>query len=243
MKNLKIILFLLFSVNTFSLTQIITKGNDNEKSIALTFDDGPNDTSMVSILDLLKEYNIKASFFLIGKEINASSVNKKVVKRAYDEGHEISTHSYNHVKFSNLTSYQLYSELENSNNLVYEIIGKKPKIFRAPFGSFTSNGLKIADELDLIPVMWSVDTLDWNIKENKISVIEKVLKNISTNSIILMHTLPGNYKSYEALKVLIPYLQKEGYKFKKVSEIIHEEAYSNTSISNYAETFHDTLTY
>lgn len=243
MRNFKFILFLLLSINTFSLTQIISKGNDNEKSVALTFDDGPNDTSMVSILDLLKEYNIKASFYLIGKEINASSINKKILKRAYDEGHEISTHSYNHIKFSNLTSFELQMELESSNNLVYEIIGKKPRIFRAPFGSFTSNGLKIANDLDLIPVMWTVDTLDWNINESKINVIENVLKNVSGNSIILMHTLPGNYKSYEALKVIIPYLQKEGYKFKRVSELIHKEAYSNTSASHYAETSQDIVMY
>lgn len=221
MKKSLLLLFMSLSLNVYSLPKIIAKGNSNEKSIALTFDDGPNSSSMFSLLDLLKEYNIKATFFVIGQEVEP---HQKALKRAFDEGHEIANHSYTHSNFAKLDQKTLEFELDGTNNTIFKIIGKKPKIYRAPYGIF-SRSLKIASTFDLVPVMWSLDTLDWNSKTTSQSITEYIKANVKKNDIILMHTLSKNYKSYEALKTLIPYLIKEGYTFKTVSQITNKEPY------------------
>ncbi|MGL5656132.1 MAG: polysaccharide deacetylase family protein [Fusobacteriaceae bacterium] len=221
MKKSILLIFISLSLNIYSLPKIVSKGNSNEKSIALTFDDGPNTSSMLSILNLLKEYNIKATFFVIGQEVEHSHT---ALKRAFDEGHEIANHSYTHSNFSKLDEKTLEFELDGTNNTILHIIGKKPKIYRAPYGIF-SRSLKIASALDLTPVMWDLDTLDWSSKTTSQSIIEHIKLNVKKNDIILMHTLQHNFKSYEALKILIPYLIKEGYTFKTVSQITNKEAY------------------
>ncbi len=221
MKKSLLLLFLSLSLNVYSLPKIINKGNSNEKSIALTFDDGPNSSSMLSLLDLLKEYNIKATFFVIGQEVEP---HKKALKRAFDEGHEIANHSYTHPNFAKLDEKTLEFELEGTNNAVFKVIGKKPKIYRAPYGVFTRS-LKTASTLNLTPVMWNLDTLDWSSKTTSQSVIQHIKENVKKNDIILMHTLAKSYKSYEVLKILIPYLIKEGYTFKTVSQITNKDAY------------------
>lgn len=221
MKKSLLLLFMSLNLNIYALPKIIDKGNSNEKSIALTFDDGPNSSSMFSLLDLLKEYNIKATFFVIGQEVES---HQKALKRAFDEGHEIANHSYTHSNFAKLDDKTLEFELDGTNNLILNIIGKKPKLYRAPYGVF-SRSLKVASTLNLTPVMWNLDTLDWSSKSTSQSIVEYIKTNVKKNDIILMHTLSKNFKSYEALKILIPYLIEQGYTFKTVSQITNKEAY------------------
>lgn len=120
------IFFVTFSKG-FAKEKIFFQGNSNIKKIALTFDDGPNKTSLPKILDLLKSENIKASFFLIGKNI----ADKKLqVERVHNEGHLVLNHSYTHSNFDKASKELMISEIEKTNNVINDILGVAPKLYR-----------------------------------------------------------------------------------------------------------------
>lgn len=217
-----VFLWLMIYTVIFSDSRVLYKGKEdkNDKVVALTFDDGPNSTSFYKVYEILKNENIKASFFLIGKYIEEQ---EKYVKTMYENGYEILNHSYNHVRLDKLAEEELKNELLQTEEKIEKITGKQIKIYRAPFGIFDKKQVDTALELKMIPVMWNVDARDWDSKLTVEEIVNNLKKDIAPNSIIVMHTQKDNYKSFEVLKVIIPYLKKEGYKFETVSEIIKNQ--------------------
>lgn len=138
-----------------------TSANPNyagKKLIAITFDDGPHGNYTPKILDMLKEKNTHATFFVLGENIQSAS-QKAILKRASDEGHEIATHSYNHPDFKTLSSDQLAEQLSKTDATIKEVTGKAPILFRPPYGSYNQS---VSQQCGKAIVLWSIDSRDWD---------------------------------------------------------------------------------
>ena len=185
----------------------------NKPMIALTFDDGPNTTTTVEMLDKLEKYDVVASFFVIGNYIDDST--KEVIKRAYDMGCEINNHSRTHKSMTSLTAQEIKEEIEYTDNKVYEITGERTKFFRPPY--IAANDI-VYDSVDL-PFICGIGSTDY---EDDVSPHERssvILEQISDGSIILLHDFDGNSKTVEAMDLLIPALIEQGYQFVTVSQL------------------------
>ncbi len=192
---------------------------NEENKIALTFDDGPHPVYTPIILDILKEYNIHATFFLIGE--NAQRY-PELVRRIQSEGHEIGNHTYCHAKLKENTPEKIREEILNAEDILLQIGDQRPKLLRPPGGLYDRNVCDAAKGLDYDIILWTIDTLDW--AHTPVGeIVEKVEKNIRSGDIILCHDFVGGGPSPtpEAVRILIPKLLGREYEFVTVSELIH----------------------
>lgn len=181
----------------------------NKPVIALTFDDGPSKYTK-AIIDLLKENDAVATFFVIGNKIN---LYKNTIRELYQNGNEIGNHSYNHKWLTKITDDELLDQINKTQNIIKETTGFTPKLFRPTYGSINKH---IRNQVKLDIVMWDIDTYDWKTTNPK-KIAKKVINNVKDDDIILMH---DNHKqSYESLKYILPELKKQGYQFVTVSEL------------------------
>lgn len=179
--------------------------------VALTFDDGPSSKYTPALLDGLKERGVKASFFLVGKNVQSNS---ELIVRMEKEGHLIGNHTYNHVQLDKMSDVMARQEILKTNNVIYEVTGSYPEYMRPPYGAWKKN-MEIC--VEMMPVFWTVDTLDWKTK-NVQSICDIVEKETEDGAIILMH---DEYEtSVEAALKVVDNLQKEGYEFVTVDELL-----------------------
>lgn len=182
-----------------------------KKKIALTFDDGPCAGCTNQLLDGLKKRNVKATFFLIGK--NAEN-NPKLVRRIYEEGHLIGNHTYSHVEITKVSDEEAIQELQKTDQIIWKITGEHVQYMRPPFGAWQK---ELESRLEVLPVLWTVDPLDWT-TENVEEIVNKVVTETKENDIILLHDC---YKSsVEAALRIIDDLQKEGYELVTVDQLL-----------------------
>lgn len=179
--------------------------------IALTFDDGPSVAWTPVLLDGLKERGVKATFFLIGE--NADK-NPEIVKRMAEEGHLIGNHTYHHVELTKVSENEARLELADTSAVIVRITGKEPEYMRPPFGAWQR---KLEREIQMLPVLWTIDPLDWT-TENQDEIVNKVVTEAEENDIILLHDC---YKSsIEAGLRIVDILQEEGFMFVTVDELL-----------------------
>lgn len=198
----------------------VKNGPRDKKVIALTFDDGPHPKETDQVLDVLKKYDVKATFFIAGKHANWYS---KPLIRASKEGHEIGNHTFNHPDISNLSRVQLEEEIIKCEDILIKLTGKKPTLFRPPYGSYKRETLEdIAKKYNYKIILWTtVDARDWqNPGANKIA--DTITNNAKNGDIILLHDYATN-NTVEALDILIPKMIENGYKFVTVSELIENK--------------------
>lgn len=181
--------------------------------IALTFDDGPNAQFTPFLLDGLKERGVKATFFLIGKNIEAGN-NADIVKREWEEGHLVGNHTYNHVEITRVSNDTAYQEIKATNDLISEITGAPVEYMRPPFGLWQK---KLEQRIHVLPVMWTVDPLDWA-TENEDEIVNKVVTEAGENDIILLHDCYDS--SVDAALRIVDILMKKGYEFVTADELI-----------------------
>lgn len=179
--------------------------------IALTFDDGPNPASTVRLLDGLKERNVKATFFLIG---SCAEENPEIVKRMYEEGHLIGNHTYHHVKLGELTKEEAREEILSVDHLVKEITGNGTEFVRPPFGEWRED---LELEMEVMPVMWTIDPLDWT-TENTDEIVDRVVTKAEENAIILLHDCYGS--SVDAAFRIVDILQAQNYEFVTADQLL-----------------------
>ncbi|WP_443029327.1 polysaccharide deacetylase family protein [Sporofaciens musculi] len=179
--------------------------------IAITFDDGPSAHCTGRLLDGLKERGIKGTFFLIGK--NAEE-NPELVKRLYEEGHLIGNHTYSHVEITKLSDEDAKKEIMETDRVISSITGEHVEYMRPPFGLWQE---ELEEELDVMPVMWSVDPLDWTTK-NVEEVVNKVVTETEENDIILLHDCYDS--SVDAALRIVDILKKKGFEFVTVDELL-----------------------
>ncbi len=223
----KAIIFILLPILLFSISfipvngAVLKKGDTNKKKIALTFDDGPSKANTEAILAVLKEYNIKATFFVIGE--NAEKDPDRI-RSIFDAGHEIGNHSYSHIYISKVSENTLRQEIQKTENILTEITGVRPRVFRPPGGFYNDASLAIVESMGYECVLWSVDTRDWSMPKSD-TVVSQVELNASEGDIILFHDLEDKrLPTAKALKRIIPYLIENGYEFVTVSQLFENEA-------------------
>ena len=200
---------------------IIKCGNTNEKLLALTFDDGPDEDFTPQILDILKKYNVKATFYVIGEKVQ---YNKKIIKREFEEGHEIGNHTYTHINVSKNGYNRINKEIGDTQSEIKSVTGVYPKTFRPPYRAISKDMCEIIKQKNMSIVLWSyVDARDWQ-SPGVSSIVKSIESGIQNGCIILLHDYNKlrNPKSQtvEALDIIIPDLLEKGYKFVTISELI-----------------------
>jgi len=181
----------------------------NKPMIALTYDDGPSMYTQ-ELLDVLKDNNSAATFFVLGLQVNK---NKEVISRMIEDGNQVGNHSFDHKRLTTLSDEELINQINNTDNLVYETALYKPYVMRPPYGS-TSDDL--IEKLQKPIIKWSIDTRDWESRDAE-TINQIILDNVKDGDIILMHDIYES--SLEASKTVIPELIKRGYQLVTVSEM------------------------
>lgn len=181
--------------------------------IALTFDDGPNLTTTLSVLKLLEKYQVRASFFLVGNNITEST--EKIIRRADEMGCEINNHSRSHNYMNKLTAEEIKEEVDFVSEKVEKITGKPTKFFRPPYIAVNE---VMYESIDM-PFICGYGCNDWDPKVSVEDRINGVLENVKDGTIILLHDSQGNNATVEALDTIIPSLLEQGYQFATVSEL------------------------
>lgn len=187
--------------------------DEEHPRIALTFDDGPHSIYTEKLLDGLKEREIPATFFLIGKNIEG---NEGLVKRMQKEGHLIGNHTYHHVNLKKISESQAKEEILLTCNKIYENTGVCPSFVRPPFGAWRQN---LDFQITMFPVSWNVDFLDWT-TENTEKIVKRVVKDVQEGDIILMHDIFQS--SVDAALQVADILEEQGYEFVTVEELLLE---------------------
>lgn len=185
--------------------------------IALSFDDGPNLEITPLVLDILEEYNIPASFFVIGNNINETTI--PVMKRTLELGCNIENHTVNHKFMNKLSIEEIKYEVETLDEKIIEITGKKPKFFRPPFIAVNDD---MYDNIKY-PFICGVGCNDWMIETSVQERIETVLKEARDGVIYLLHDMLRNMNTVEAMKVFVPELLKRGFEFVTVAQLFESK--------------------
>ena len=211
-------------LNIFSMSAYANRYSDvvyckknSQMKIALTFDDGPHPVYTGEILDILKEYGVRATFFVVGENVERYP---ELVIREIAEGHEVGNHTHSHKHLSKTPSAEIIREIEACERIIYQQCGEyRTKLFRPPEGVLPSAVHDYARDADYTVVLWSVDTYDW--AHNPINEIMKNIKrNTEPGDIILMHDSVKDSLTPTALRQVIPYLLDQGYSFVTVSELL-----------------------
>lgn len=189
------------------------KKTEDIKKVALTFDDGPHPYYTEQLLDGLKERGVVVTFFVTGEH---AALHRDVILRMSEEGHLIGNHTYSHLQLQNGNREIFKEELVKTSEVIEEITGKEVEYVRPPYGTWDKS---IEAELNMIPVLWTVDPLDW-CSQSASCVADKILKEVEEDDIILMHDYYDSSVT-AALKV-VDELLEQGYTFVTVEEILFE---------------------
>ncbi len=181
--------------------------------VALTFDDGPNCTTTNEVLDVLAEHGVRASFFLIGNNVNATT--EDVMKRAHALGCELAHHSLTHSDMTRMTPEEIQEELPYVSDKIAEITGKRPSFFRPPYIAVNATMYETID----MTFICGAGCNDWDPNVTVQERISNTLNQVEDGTIILLHDSQGNSQTVEALRTIIPTLLETGYQFVTVTEL------------------------
>lgn len=219
------------SNNSDTVKRIDYELDPSKPTIAITFDDGPNATTTMEVLDILEKYQVRASFFLIGTNINDESA--KSVKRAFDLGCDIENHSKTHSYMDKMTADEIKDEVAYVNDKVKEITGTTPKFFRPPYIAVNST---MYDNIDMTFIS-GLGCNDWDDKVTAEYRAKYLEKKAADGVIFLLHDAEGNSKTVEALDKAIPILLEKGFQFATISELFELKGVeiSGTDTNIYSE--------
>lgn len=195
-----------------------------QKVVALTFDDGPNPPYTGQVLDILKEYHVPATFFVIGQNVVK---HPELVKRIAAEGHQLGNHTYHHLDLLKADRKTIAEEVDSTNQAVFAASGIVPHLVRPPHGFRDPVVMEMMAERKLKVVEWSVMSRDWT-NPGVETIVERTVNNVKNGSIILLHDGDGiasrdsREQSVEAARRIIEQLSAKGYKFVTVDEILRQ---------------------
>ncbi|KAK9766326.1 hypothetical protein K7432_004675 [Basidiobolus ranarum] len=203
------------------LTSCVTPG-----SVAITYDDGPG-MFTEGLLNILANKSVKATFFVIGKQLESDKL-RETLKRAYNEGHQIAIHTYDHLALSKLNDTQVWNQTRTASEAIAKVIGKSPKYFRCPYGECSEANLKFLGEKGYRVVQWNLDTNDWKLAgagnpTKNLQAFKKALKksNPEKDSFIsLMHDV--HQGSVNETASVLDYVTSKGYKTVTVAECLND---------------------
>ncbi|MCJ8008549.1 polysaccharide deacetylase family protein [Lederbergia wuyishanensis] len=193
----------------------------NKKMVALTFDDGPDETITPAIIDVLNDYNVKGNFFFLGSNVK---LHPEVVKKAYESGHLVLSHSFNHVELTRLGKGEVEKEIKGAGEEIQSVIGKMPAILRTPYGDTNDQVVNVSKEQGYSIVLWSIDTLDWSQKDAT-NIVKNVVGNVRNGDIILMHSDSDKMETEKALPLIIEALEKMNYEIVDLETLLNIKAY------------------
>lgn len=200
-------------LNYQEVEEMVNTAEQEKPKVALTFDDGPNEKYTIELSRELAKRNIKASFFLLGEQIEH---NEEAVKQLKKDGHLIGNHGYKHVLLTSIPKEDACEQILTTCNLIYGVTGEYPSYIRPPYGEWD-------DDLDcgvrLLPAFWTIDSLDWQLK-NTNAIVKRVLDDVGDGDIILMHD--SFETTVEAALQIVDELLKLQYEFVTVEEMICE---------------------
>ncbi len=196
-------------------------GSNSKNQIAITFDDGPHENTN-SILDALKEYKATGNFFCIGKNFQGKEA---IVKRIADEDHVVSNHSFSHNNFFDFFSVKkLDEDVSKTDELIFQITGKKNKLFRPPFGVATPNIARMMKAKKYSVIGWSVRSYDTTIKDHD-KLMNRIFSRIKNGSVILLHdTTPG---IEIVVRKILEYARDRNFKVVSIEEMFKIKAYES----------------
>ncbi len=211
-----LVLSVMLSQVVFS-ADVVYSWNRSDKKIALTFDDGPHPVHTPEILDILKEYNVRATFFVIGQNMEYWG---DLVEREAAEGHEIGNHTFSHRNLHDLTKEQIFEEIKGTERVIMERTQIQTHLLRPPEGKVSQSLCGLANEKEYTVVCWSIDTRDWEHTPSE-TIVKNVLSSVEGGDIILFHDfVSGKSPTPDALRAILPALIEEGYEFVTVSELM-----------------------
>lgn len=189
----------------------------DDKKIALTIDAAWEDDKTDFILETLKSYNVKATFFLCGFWVEKYP---EKVNAIYDAGHELGNHTATHPHMNKLSAAQMQKEIEDFEAMMVKITGEKTKVFRAPYGEYNDSVITTVRSLGYEVLQWDLDTVDWKEERSAQTILDGVLPKLHPGCIILCHN--NGYKIKEYLPTLLKTATSEGYEFVTISELLLE---------------------
>lgn len=184
------------------------------KRIALTFDDGPSAAVTPQVLDTLKRYDVKATFFVLGSSVVQ---NPGLVKRELAEGHQVGSHSWDHPQLTKLSTQEVYNQILQTQKVVFDQTGYFPTTMRPPYGAVNK---EVAEAIGLPIIQWSVDTEDWKNKNAGV-VTQRVLAGATDGAIVLMHDI--HKTTAASLDATLQQLKSQGYEFVTIDELYGEK--------------------
>lgn len=190
-----------------------------EKKVALTMNCAWNANDIDSILKILEENNVKITFFMVGDWIEKFP---EAVKKIYDEGHEIASHSDTHPHVNNLSYEQNIEEIEKSNDKIEKITGTRTKIYRAPYGEYNNTVIQAANDKGYYTIQWNLDTLDYTGLTGE-EMWSRLDGKIKAGDIILSHN--GTKHTADSLDMLLKNIKQKGFEVVKVSDLIYFDSY------------------
>lgn len=209
-----------FLLMAFAILVASCTPKQDEKLIALSFDDGPNETTTAEVLDLLQEHDIPASFFVIGQFINESTA--KQMTRAISLGCEVQNHSLTHTMMTQLSPEEVAEEVRKTDELIEKYTGTKPWLFRPPFINHNESMHQTIGHTFIC----GVGCEDWIPERTAQQRYDILISTLKDGDIVLLHDLQGNDNTVEALKMLIPEMKKQGYTFVTVTELYKRKGVS-----------------
>lgn len=191
----------------------------DEKKIAFSFDAAWGAEKTKSIMDVMEENGCKTTFFVVRFWVeDYPEMAKEIVER----GHELENHSTTHPHLNSLTKDQIIKEIENCSNLIYETTGRKPTLFRPPFGEYNNTVVETIEGIGYKVIQWTNDSLDWK-DLSADEIVNRIYGNIQNGSIVLFHNNGKN--TVEAIKILVPKLIADGYEIVPVGELVYHDNY------------------
>ncbi len=196
-----------------SMRQEEEMNQNTRKKIAITFDDGPNPEFTIQLLDGLRARDVQATFFLLGQNIGE---HPDIVRTMHEDGHLIANHTYSHMELTAENGTAYVEEVEKTNALISALTGEDTNFVRPPYGVWDE---RYEEELDMIPVFWTIDPQDWCTFDAD-TIVERVIAKAEEDAIILLHD--SYQSSVDAALEIIDILQAEGYEFVTVDELLME---------------------
>ncbi|MGW1721409.1 polysaccharide deacetylase family protein [Streptomyces sp. NPDC002306] len=186
----------------------LLKMSGSGRTMVLTFDDGPDPRYTPSILSTLREYDVRAMFFVCGE---MAAENKGLLARMADEGHIVGNHTWTHPLLTQLSRSRIRSEMERTCEVIEDAYGERPKWFRAPYGAWNRAAFQLGAELGMDSLAWTVDSLDWT-TPGTATVVDRVENGAAPGVVILSHDAGGDRsQSVRALREYLPWLLDSGY--------------------------------
>ncbi len=209
-----------FRISSNFYLRTFCKQSKNKNQISITFDDGPHPENTPKILSILAQYNIKATFFLIGK--NAEKY-PELVKQIVAEGHLIGNHTYNHKPSIGFNSTKkVLNELEKTESVLFDLVGLKVRLFRPPFGITNPNIAKAVNLKKYLTIGWSLRSLDTQIKDGK-KLLQRLTSKLISGDIILFHDYAVSIVN--TLEDFIKHAHSKGLEFKRLDDFLEIEGY------------------